>query len=88
MNNAFNVARAAMCGVALASTAGLTGCANMYGASEQVVDDQKIYLIDKWAMRNGVTVIWLNPPRRNKPEATPTATPTLTPTPTRSPPAF
>jgi len=69
MNRAFNVARAVVRGAVLFAAVGLTGCANMFGANEQVVDEQKIYLIDKWAQRNGVTVIWVNQPRRNKPEA-------------------
>jgi len=69
MNRAFNVARAVVRGAVLVAAVGLTGCANMFGANEQVVDEQKIYLIDKWAQRNGVTVIWVNQPRRNKPEA-------------------
>ena len=69
MNRAFNVRSATALAAALFSAVGATGCANMLGGSEQVVDEQKIDLIDKWARRNGVTVIWVNQPRRNKPEA-------------------
>ena len=75
MSRAFNVVRAAVLAAVLFAAVGLTGCASLFGGNEQVVDEQKIDLIDKWARRNGVTVIWVNQPRRNQPEATPTLPP-------------
>lgn len=52
---------------ALLLVASLTGCASS-GSREQVVDTQKIDLVEHWAQRSGVTVIWVNQPRRAKPE--------------------
>ena len=50
----------------------LSGCANLPGWSvPQAVDEQKIALVDSWAARNNVTVIWVNQPRRSKPEVPP-----------------
>ena len=54
------------------ATLTLTGCAGLSGwGPPQGVDEQKIALVDAWAARNNVTVIWVNQPRRNKPEVPP-----------------
>lgn len=47
------------------------GCASLSGppTTEAVVDHQKVELIDRWARRSGVTVIWLNKPLRYVPIA-------------------
>ncbi len=53
----------------LLATLTLTGCSTLPGwTTQQAVDEQKIALVDAWAARNNVTVIWVNQPRRNKPE--------------------
>ncbi len=63
------VGRVAVVFASLAAVAGLSGCASVPGwSTPQVVDDQKIALVDAWAARNNVTVIWVNQPKRNKPE--------------------
>jgi hypothetical protein len=51
----------------------LIGCSSLSGwGPPQGVDEQKIALVDAWAARNNVTVIWVNQPRRAKPEVPPT----------------
>ncbi len=66
-----NVGRVSLIAAALLSATGLSGCASWLGwGGEQEIDHQKIHLIDTWAQRSGVTVIWVNQPRRTKPVAT------------------
>jgi hypothetical protein len=68
--------KTATIGAALAAIVGLSGCSSLPGwSAPQVVDDQKIALVDAWAARNNVTVIWVNQPKRAKPEAASTAAP-------------
>lgn len=44
-------------------------CASPGGGSgyQEVVDTQKMDLVDRWARQNNVTVIWVNRPTRSVP---------------------
>ena len=50
----------------------LGGCATWPGTPGyvEVVDQQKIELVEKWARTNNTQVIWLNTPTRKVPAAT------------------
>lgn len=65
-----------------------TGCASLSPSADTRtdVDHEKVYLVEKWARRNGVSVIWITTPMRTVPVAEqPTATqPAPAPSVTRS----
>jgi hypothetical protein len=45
----------------------LAGCAGVRDSPKEDRDDtdyQKVYLVEKWARRNGVDVIWVNYPTK------------------------
>ena len=47
----------------------LAGCATVKESSSGYRDDtdyEKVYLVDKWARRNGVEVIWVNYPVKTR----------------------
>ncbi|MBL8521044.1 MAG: hypothetical protein JNK75_10265 [Betaproteobacteria bacterium] len=53
-----------------------SGCASMGPppGTTDIVDQQKVDLVNAWARRNSVQVLWLNMPLRNVPaQATPAA---------------
>ena len=61
-----NLNTATILGPVLASLA-LAGCATAptpIGATERVIDEAKIAGIDRAAKRLGVTVVWINLPRK------------------------
>lgn len=48
-----------------------TGCASLSPSADTRtdVDHEKMYLVEKWARRNGVSVIWITTPMRSVPVA-------------------
>jgi hypothetical protein len=47
----------------------LAGCATVRNASSGYREDtdfEKVYLVERWARRNGVDVIWVNYPTRTR----------------------
>jgi hypothetical protein len=53
----------------LALIGAATGCAHLESQNDEqnVVDSQKVELIERWARRNNVSVIWLHYPVRSVP---------------------
>lgn len=60
---------------AIFACAWLAGCASFSGpsATVDVVDSQKIQLVEQWARRSSVQVIWMNVPTRSVPVDSPQA---------------
>ena len=53
----------------LSACAWLGGCASVGNApaTVEIVDSQKVQLVEQWARRSNVQVIWMNVPTRSVP---------------------